>query len=568
MAPRSDASAPRAPHARALACALALALALAAVLGGGAVPAAASPAQESLFMDDPQIVHAEPERVERTFERLAGLGVDRVRVSVLWHAVAPEPRSKRRPDFAPGGPADPQSYPHERWDRYDTVARAARRHGIGLLFTITGPAPLWATGTPERQTIEDRYLPSPADFQAFVAAVGTRYSGTYVDEDDRRRPPPPSSPFQPQPAPPTAEPLPRVDHWSIWNEPNHPSWLTPQWFGSGRRAWAAAPHVYRGLVDAAWHGLEASGHAGDVVLLGETAPRGWPQRNVVAAMRPLEFVRELYCLDRSGRPYAGPAASARGCPRDAAARAAFVSEHPALFSATGWAHHPYGFDAAPARASAPHPDDAQLADVGRLGRTLDRAQRRWGSRRQLGLWMTEYGYQTNPPDPLGGVSPGRQAAWLNEAEWLAYRSPRVVAMSQFLLVDDRPAARFPARDPRYWSTFQTGLLYADGSPKPSLAAYRAPIHVTPARARRGERLRVFGGLRGGAREGRRPVARLEFVARGSSRAAQVATVTAANPRGYVELRVRARRSGAYRLVWTDPVTGQPVASRSAPVRVR
>ena len=31
------------------------------------------------------------------------------------------------------------------------------------------------------------------------------------------------------------------------------------------------------------------------------------------------------------------------------------------------------------------------------------------------LWLDEYGYQTNPPDPFLGVSPARQDQWLQEA---------------------------------------------------------------------------------------------------------------------------------------------------------
>src|SRR3954454_461619 len=31
------------------------------------------------------------------------------------------------------------------------------------------------------------------------------------------------------------------------------------------------------------------------------------------------------------------------------------------------------------------------------------------------LWLTEYGYQTNPPDRILGVSPARQAQYIGEA---------------------------------------------------------------------------------------------------------------------------------------------------------
>ena len=72
---------------------------------------------------------------------------------------------------------------------------------------------------------------------------------------------------------------------------------------------AASPHHYRRLVDAAWSGLSASGHRGDTILIGETAPRGGKKPSQLGnAMPPAEFVRELYCLRRNFRPYRGRAA--------------------------------------------------------------------------------------------------------------------------------------------------------------------------------------------------------------------------------------------------------------------
>jgi hypothetical protein len=535
-----------------------------------AAPAAASPTQETIIMDDPHVVHGSAQQVERAFATFAQLGADRVRVSVQWHLLAPSPRSKQRPDFGPGGPADPASYPAAAWERYDRIVLAARRHGLRLLFTITGPPPLWATGTPERRTIEETYLPSPPDLQAFVQALGVRYAGGYRPPAPPGPPPPPPPLLgggEPPPPPPQPEPLPRVDAWSIWNEPNHPGWLTPQWIGTGAGAFPGAPHVYRGLVDAAWRGLELSGHADDVVLLGETAPRGWDKRNVIAAIRPLEFIRELYCVDAGGRAFSGRRAAARGCPPDRAARLRFGAEHPGLFRATGWAHHAYGFAGPPSRGDSSQPDNVQLADLIRLGRTLDHALGRWGVPRRLPIWITEYGYQTNPPDPLAGVSLFRQAAYLNEADFLTYRNARVAAMAQFLLYDDLPWLEYGERDPRRWATFQTGLLFADGTPKPSFFAFQLPIHVAPAVQRRGAAFRVFGQFRPAAGD-QAPAARVEFAGRGAGgRSAQVATVTARAPSGFVDVRVPARGSGTYRLVWTDPASGRELASRPFRVRV-
>ncbi|HWH44799.1 MAG TPA: hypothetical protein VNT32_08710 [Thermoleophilaceae bacterium] len=489
-------------------------------------------------MDDPRLVYGTDAQVEETLRTIADLGVDRVRVSVFWKLVAPRPESKGRPDF---DAADPAAYPSGSWHHYDRLVRGAERHGLDLLFSITGPAPLWATGTPERASVEKTWFPSPAEYGLFTRAVGRRYGGGYAAGGE--------------------SPLPRVTAWSLWNEPNHPGWLTPQWLGRSR-PWPAAPHHYRAMAGAAWNALRETGHESDIVLIGETAPRGWRGRKLISALRPLEFARELYCLDARGRPFTGGSARTRGCPANAEERRAFVASNPALFGATGWAHHAYGFRGRPGNAPVSHVDDAQLAELPSLARTLDRALARYGQGHRLHLWITEYGYETSPPDPFSGVSWPRQAAYLNEAAYIAYRNPRVASMAQFLLYDDVPWAHFPAGERRHWATFQTGLITAGGVRKPSFDAYALPIHAAPARLRRGRRVRVFGQSRGAA-----SAARVEFsAARGGARVSTVARASA-NGRGFVEVSLRPRTSGHYRIVWSDPATGQERATRPVLVRV-
>ena len=118
-------------------------------------------------------------------------------------------------------------------------------------------------------------------------------------------PPPPARAAQASAA------LPRVDYWAIWNEPNHPGWLTPQWTQDGGRWSEAAPRVYRGLADAAWGALQGTGHGQDTILVGETAPKGLvTRRGTTRGIDPLRFIRALYCVDRALRPLRGTAARA------------------------------------------------------------------------------------------------------------------------------------------------------------------------------------------------------------------------------------------------------------------
>ena len=549
------------PLRGALAATLA-AVAIALLSPAGALAAAS---QESIVMDDSELVFAGDTKVETTFATMRSLGVDRVRVSVLWNLVAPDPRSKTRPAFGDGGASDPAAYRPGAWDRYDRIVTAARRYGIELLFCITGPGPLWASSHPARE--EAMLDPSAREFGAFVTAVGRRYSGSYADE---RPAPPPRRGLQLFPPPPPETPttiLPRVSMWSIWNEPNQPGWLRPQATRVGSRRIPASPRVYRGLQDAGYGGLHVSGHSRDTIVLAETAPRGTASLSDTSPMRPLLFIRELYCLDRRLRPYAGRAARERGCPVDAAGRRRFVTDHPGLFHSTGWAHHPYGLEVSPSTPD-PQRDQVTLAVLSRLTRTLDGIFRRYRINRRLPVWLTEYGYQTDPPDPIIGVSWRRQAAWINEADYIAYRNPRVRSVSQFLVVDDGPNRKVSPTDPRYWgSTFQSGLVALDGRRKPAFGAYQRPIHVSRSRVRRGRSVLLYGQLRP-ARASAPLTAEVQFRPRGSRRFRPVRRVSVRSFRNTLLTSVRMVRSGALRLAWRDPAAGGRVQrSRAVDVRV-
>jgi len=86
------------------------------------------------------------------------------------------------------------------------------------------------------------------------------------------------------------------------------------------------------------------------------------------------------------------------------------------------------------------------------------------------MWLTEFGFQTNPPDRYAGTSLRNQARWLNEADWISWRMGRIRSVAQYQL-----------RDERDLGAFQTGLRFASGRAKPGLAAYRLPIWVVGGR---------------------------------------------------------------------------------------
>jgi hypothetical protein len=512
-----------------------------------AAPAGASPTQESQFQDDPLLVYKPPAEVARTLDELKGLGVDRIRVTVLWRLVAPAPTAQAKPGGFDG--SNPEAYPRGNWNRFDTIVRLAAARGIAVHFNPTAPAPSWATGDPgARGDLEETWDPSPAEYGAFVTAVGRRYDGTYDPCAGDRY----CDPFGLPGGLSNRGPLPRVSFWSLWNEPNQAAWLTPQKDANG----IAAARIYRGLLAAGWNGLAQSGHTTkrDTILFGELAPKGQNGKGVSDNAKPLTFLRALYCVDTKLKLLRGAAATRLGCPGSASA---FAAANPALMGATGLAHHPYALLEPPSRVSTDK-DFAVLADTPRLTKTLDRARAVYGAKRKLGIWLTEYGYQTKPPDPFG-VSPSRQAAYLNEAEYLAYRSSRIRSWSQFLLVDDGPIASEPQNSPRYWGTFQTGLVGLDGARKPSYAAYRLPVFVPRATNRSG-RFTVWGGLRPAANSTKQRAV-IQFRRGGSGSFATVKSFSTITPRGYFQVTVRVPASGQLRVKWGSLVSRSVAVKR-------
>jgi hypothetical protein len=207
-----------------------------------------------------------------------------------------------------------------------------------------------------------------------------------------------------------------------------------------------------------------------------------------------------------------------------------------------------------------------LGGLRRLEGALGRAFSRWGVGRVPRVYITEYGYETNPPDPFRGVSWSRQAAWTSWAEEIAYRDRHVASFPQFLLADDHPRPGLAPSDPRRWITWQSGLLTEDGREKPSYTEYQHPIRVAPTRTRRGRSIRVFGLYRPAA-TGVPIRGRIELRGEGGLWE-PLRELTVTNPRGYLYVRVPLRSSGSLRIAWTDPASGASVPSRAVRVLAR
>ena len=519
--------------------------------------ALASDTQSAIMIDDNQLIYSTAAHTTQVMSQLHALGVDQVKVSVVWSLIAPNALGAQRPNF---DAADPAAYPPGAWSRYDVIVKQAARFGMGVYFMLQGPAPVWARAPGPVQGPVLSRTPIPREWSQFVTAVGRRYSGSYVPGGASNAKPPPSLLGLPlglggNSAKPPPAPLPRVSYWEIWNEPNEVSWLTPWFRRQGRRRLYTQPALYRGLVDQAWSALSDTGHTGDTILLGETAN--------VGRLDPIPFVRDLYCVGRSDLPLRGGDAATVGCPTSGSATS-FVAAHPGLFDATGYAHHPYAFDLAPNRPY-PHRSYVTLQNLPSLEHVLQRIYGAYGRSVPGGvpLYLTEWGYESNPPNPFVRTSLAQQETWINEGEFMSWQYPWVRALAQFELIDDGPKPHTRTGTRLYWSTFQTGLEYSDGARKPSYSAYQIPIWLP--RARHGAGVTVWGQLRP-ADHTTIQYALIQFARGRSTQFTTLSEPSTTSAEGFLVAHVTIPAAGSLRLAWLDPSTGGVEYSRTVTVR--
>ncbi|HTT31181.1 MAG TPA: hypothetical protein VMG37_22385 [Solirubrobacteraceae bacterium] len=497
--------------------------------------------QVGIFQDDARMLTAPGP----TLLALRELGVGAVRVTLAWNTVAPAHRP-------PAGfkASDPASYPAANWNIYDQIVQDAHTDGIAVDFSVTGPAPLWAAGSGQPAPGGyGEWKPSTSAFLSFVEAVATRYSGSY-------------DPVAGAIVHGSADDLPRVTFWELWNEPNFGQDLAPQAI-KGSSVPTGAPE-YRSLLEAGWSALGLTGHGRDTIVIGNLAARGTSGKPSRAApqgypgnfgqTKPLQFIRTLYCVDSSYRELRGAAAAAVGCPTNAAGSRSFRRKNPALFNASGFATHPYPINKPPTQASSNDPDFTEFSELPRLATTLDRLQRIYGSGKHYPIYNNEYGYITNPPNHSSAhfVSPTTAAYYDNWAEYLSWRSSRIANSMQFLLYDPNPTKNVPE-----YGGFASGLIFYGGARKPGYNAYRLPLFLPVTSVKRGRSVEVWGCLRPAhfARldsAGTPQQVQIQFQ-RGSSGAfTTLRTVTVTNTRGYFDLHMTFPASGSVRLAWSYP----------------
>lgn len=345
-------------------------------------------------------------------------GVKRVQTLVRWAQIAP---NNEPPNWNPADPADP----HYDWKSMDLWVLRAVQAGLTPVLVVYG-APLWTQRCPD--SLKDGTAPcnpDPAALAAFATAAARRYSGSFGG-------------------------LPKVSYWQGLNEPNLSLFFNPQFEGDR----PASPDLYRTLINSFYAAVK-SVDPSNLVLAAGLGPIAVPGYTI----GPMRFTRILLCM-KGGRP-------PRPMPGDCGGGVHFdiFDIHPYT---TGGPTHTGGAN------------DVELGDLGKLKDLLkaaDRAGRIKGSFKSTPLWITEFGWDTNPPDP-GGLAMKIATRWTAEALYRAW-SAGINDFFWFSLRDFPPQPGVP-----FSETLQSGLYFrgadiAQDQPKQLMYAFRFPFVSFP-----------------------------------------------------------------------------------------
>jgi hypothetical protein len=315
--------------------------------------------------------------------------------------------------IAPATPADgfaasdPTSVGYN-WAGMDQAVVAAGAAGLTPILDVVA-TPDWAYN--KLPVSINAGTPSVADLGDFATALATHYDGATPD-------------------------VPAEHVFQVWNEPNNSLYLDP-----------VSPSAYRAMVNAVADGVHAVDPT-NLVVAGALDPFGHPKskKQHWYSIAPLAFMRSVLCLSKGAHPHA-------------------TCDDPVRFDA--WSHHPYTFGGPFGKAKLP--DDVELGDLPRMRALLKAGARLHHvvSARPVQFWVTEFGWDTNPPRPHA-ASLGLAARWTAESLHQMWLSG--VTLVTWFLIQDYPSP----------SPYQSGLYYhadliENARAKPSLTAFRFPF---------------------------------------------------------------------------------------------
>jgi len=269
---------------------------------------------------------------------------------------------------------------------------------------------IWGTPGWANGNKTPNFLPtSMSTFQTFTKALASRYSGRY-----------PGYPF--------------VKFYGIWNESNLGLFLSPQFNSKGQ---IVSPAAYAKLAAAGVAGIK-SGNSKALVAIGETSSNGRnkPKAGSSDSVRPGTFAE-------------GVAKANKNLKFDA------------------WAQHPYPVPVNQKPTQKVQWPNVALTSLPQFETSLDK----WFGRKNIPVWITEYGNETKPGEPTG-VTESQQATYLTQAIDIAKKDPRVPMFVWFVMRDSAG------------SLWQSGIYRNTGAPKPAqpkFASAAGPLNPVNAK---------------------------------------------------------------------------------------
>ena len=264
---------------------------------------------------------------------------------------------------------------------------------------------IWGTPPWANGNKGPNYLPtSMSTFQSFTKALASRYSGRYAG-------------------------YPFVRFYGIWNESNLGLFLSPQFNSKGQ---IVSPAAYAKLAAAGYAGIK-SGNSRALVAIGETSSNGRnkPKAGSSDSVRPGTFAE-------------GVAKANKNLKFDA------------------WAHHPYPVPVNQKPTQKVQWPNVALTSLPQFETSLDK----WFGRKNIPVWITEYGNETKPGEPTG-VTESQQATYLTQAIDIAKKDARVPMFVWFVMRDSAG------------SPWQSGIYRKTGASKPAqpkFASAAAPLN--------------------------------------------------------------------------------------------
>jgi hypothetical protein len=347
----------------------------------------------------------------QAFAELKALKTQVLRVNLYWGGTKWAVANKEPADATdPGDPA-------YDWSLYDRLVKYAETNKIKLVLSFLF-TPSWANGGKGKNVAPT----DPQDLEDFAYAAAERYSGLWT---------PPT--WQQNPSLGIVNtPLPKVTMWTAWNEPNNPLWLTPQYKRVGGKWRVESAIQYAKICNAVYNGVHSpflGPLQGEQVACGVTGPKG---NDAPTSSRPsVDPMTFLSAAKKAG-----------------------------MKTFDVYAHHPYADKGNEAPSFKPIGTHARRVQLGNINLLLSQITKLYGAKH---LWITEYGYQANPPDKtIFGISWSKQALYMKQAAAIARSNPRIDMFLWFLI-----------RDEPKMGGWQSGLATYTGKKRPAWNTFRA-----------------------------------------------------------------------------------------------